>query len=41
VFVENRSKETDRIVLRVKEDFDLESEVFLDFLQDAYEAYSG
>jgi hypothetical protein len=41
VFVESRSEETDRVVLRIKEDFDLESECFLDFLKGAYEAYSG
>jgi hypothetical protein len=41
VFVETRSEDTDRVVLRIKEDFDLEGERFLDFLKEAYEAYSG
>lgn len=41
VFVENRSEDSDRVILRVKEDFNLESEVFLNFLEEAYEAYSG
>jgi hypothetical protein len=41
VFVESRSEDTDRVVLRIKEDFDLGSECFLEFLKGAYEAYSG
>jgi hypothetical protein len=41
IFVESRSEDTDRVVLRIKEDFDLESERLLDFLKEAYEAYSG
>lgn len=41
VLIENRSEDTDRVVLRIKEDFDLDSECFLDFLKEAFEAYSG
>jgi hypothetical protein len=41
VFIESRSDDTDRVVVRIKEDFDLESESFLEFLREAYEAYSG
>jgi len=40
VFVESRSEDTDRIVLRIKEDFALASEGFLAFLTEAYEAYA-
>ena len=29
----------DRILLRIKDDFDLEAESFLSFLNDAYKAY--
>jgi hypothetical protein len=36
--IENRSETTDRINLRVKDDFDLESEQFTKFLTDAYDA---
>jgi hypothetical protein len=41
VFIGNRSEDTDRVVLRIKEDFDLESERFLEFLREAYEAFCG
>lgn len=41
IFVESRSEDTDRVVLRIKEDFDLQSEEFLIFLREAYEAYAG
>ena len=41
IFVESHSEDTDRVVLRIKEDFDLGSERLLDFLKEAYEAYSG
>ena len=40
VLVESRTEDTDRIVLRIKEDFDLESEGFPAFLREAYEAYA-
>lgn len=39
VTIENRNELTDRIYIRVKEDFDLESEQFLSFLKDAYNAF--
>jgi hypothetical protein len=39
VFIESRSEEADRVVLRIKEDFDLEGEGFLGFLMEAYQAY--
>lgn len=38
VFIKNRNEMTDRIYIRIKDDFDIESEVFLDFLQEAYNA---
>jgi len=39
VLVQNRSDNRDRVVIRLKEDFDLHSETFLSFLQDAYNAF--
>jgi hypothetical protein len=39
VHIEHRNESSDRIKLRVKEDFDLRSEAFLEFLRDAYEAF--
>lgn len=36
--IQNRSDSTDRIILRIKEDFDVEAEYFVEFLQEAYEA---
>jgi hypothetical protein len=39
VLVQNRNEATDRITLRVKEDFNLEEEAFLVFLKEAYEAF--
>jgi len=39
VFIQHRSEATERVVIRLKEDFDLESEAFLGFLQEAYEAF--
>jgi len=39
VTVRNRNEATDRVVLRIKEDFNLESEAFLDFLKQAYKAF--
>jgi hypothetical protein len=39
VFVKNRNEQTDRIFLRVKDDFDMETESFLDFLKDSYKAF--
>lgn len=38
VLVKNRNESTDRIILRVKEDFDLESEQFAQFLTTAHKA---
>jgi hypothetical protein len=38
ILVKNRNENTDRVILRVKEDFDLSSEVFLAFLNDAHKA---
>jgi len=38
VFIKNRNKKTDRMYLRIKEDFDLEDEKFLIFLKDTYKA---
>jgi hypothetical protein len=37
--VRNRNAATDRIILRIKEDFDLESTAFLDFLKDVHKAF--
>lgn len=39
VIVKNRSENTDRVLVRVKEDFDLEAEAFASFLEDAYKAF--
>lgn len=39
VLVKSRNENTDRVILRVKEDFDLESEAFAAFLEDAYKAF--
>lgn len=39
VSVENRNRSTDRIILRMKERFDLASKEFLRFLKEAYEAW--
>ncbi|MCX6029117.1 MAG: hypothetical protein NT169_07415 [Chloroflexi bacterium] len=39
VQVRNRNSATDRIILRIKEDFDLDGTAFLDFLKDAYRAF--
>ena len=39
VLIKNRNENTDRMSIRVKEDFDLESEEFVSFLKDAYEAF--
>ena len=38
VYVEQRNESTDNIKLRVKDDFNIESEEFLKFLNDAYKA---
>ena len=38
VFVKNRNQTSDRIRLRVKEEFDLKAEVFTKFLEKAYKA---
>jgi hypothetical protein len=39
VLVQNRNEATDRITLRIKEEFNLEDEAFLAFLKEAYEAF--
>jgi len=39
VLVQNRTEATDRILLRLKAEFDLEGEEFLAFLREAYEAF--
>jgi hypothetical protein len=39
VLVKNRNENTDRVIVRVKEDFDLESDAFAGFLEDAYKAF--
>lgn len=39
VFVKARNENTDKVYLRVKEDFDLHSDKFLGFLKDAYKAF--
>jgi hypothetical protein len=39
VLVKNRNEATDRLIVRVKEDFDLESEAFAEFLEAAYKAF--
>jgi len=39
VFVKNRNEKTDRIYLRIKDDFNIESEEFLSFLDDVYKAF--
>lgn len=41
VHIESRSESTDRVILRIKEDFDLDSGCLLDFLKEAYEVYSN
>lgn len=39
VLIKKRNENTDRIFLRIKEDFNIESEEFLSFLKDAYKAF--
>ncbi len=39
VFIQRRNEATARIIIRLKEDFDLEPEAFLEFLQEAYDAF--
>ncbi len=39
VLVKNRNEQTDRLHLRIKEDFNLASEPFVQFLQEVYEAF--
>jgi hypothetical protein len=39
IFIKNLNETTDRVKIRIKEDFDLNSETFLGFLKDAYEAF--
>jgi hypothetical protein len=39
VFVKNRNQKSDRIRLRAKEDFDVNSKEFIDFLRDAFKAF--
>jgi len=39
VFIKNRNEKTDRMYIRVKEDFNIDSDEFLTFLKDAYKAF--
>lgn len=39
VFVKNRNPSSDRIRLRAKEDFNVNSETFMEFLRDAFKAF--
>lgn len=39
VLIKNRNEQTDRIYLRIKDDFDIESDQFVCFLKDAYKAF--
>ena len=39
VLTVKNSEDTEKVILRIKEDFDLESEPFLAFLNEAYEAF--
>ncbi|MCP2519534.1 hypothetical protein NLC26_00295 [Candidatus Aminicenantes bacterium AC-708-M15] len=39
VMIQNRNEFTDRIILRIKEGFDLENKAFIDFLKEAYKAF--
>lgn len=39
VLIKNRNDKTDRIFLRIKDDFDIESDNFVAFLNDAYKAF--
>ena len=39
VFIQNRNENSDRMTIRVKDDFDIESKEFLKFLKDAYKAF--
>jgi hypothetical protein len=41
VLIENRSEDADRVNLRIKKNFDLDSDHFLGFLKEAYETYSN
>lgn len=39
VFIKNRNESSDRMTIRVKDDFEIESEEFLKFLKEAYKAF--
>lgn len=39
VLVKNRNEKTDRMYIRVKDDFKLESDKFIEFLKEAYKAF--
>lgn len=39
IFVKNRNPTSDRVRLRIKEEFDFKSEAFIEFLRDAYQAF--
>jgi hypothetical protein len=39
VLIKNRNEGTDRILLRIKDDFDLSNASFISFLKDAYSAF--
>ncbi|MEN4005997.1 MAG: endonuclease NucS [Methanobacterium sp.] len=40
VFVQKKDDSTDQIILRIKKDFNVESEAFMNFLNEVYEAFS-
>ncbi|MFW6113680.1 MAG: hypothetical protein ACOC78_02010 [Actinomycetota bacterium] len=39
VNMRKRTESTERVILRLKEDFDVKSEAFINFLKQAYEAF--
>ena len=39
VLIKNRNENSDRMLLRIKDDFDMESEEFIKFLKDTYKAF--
>jgi hypothetical protein len=39
VFVKNRNPSSDKVILRAKEEFDIKSKAFIEFLRDAYKAF--
>ena len=39
VLIKNRNENSDRMLIRVKDDFNLEAEEFLSFLKDTHKAF--